>query len=221
MLYSYSLGCGNILNLEQTIDTLAKCGKESPLHIDIMDGHYVPNLSLNLNHVKAIKANYPDFPMDIHLMVENPEDYIDQLCDIGVDYITIHVSSTKFSYLLLNRIKARGVKAGIAINPSEPVEWIEPCLSLADLVLVMCVEPGYYGQPFVPNALGKIRAIDKIRKEHQYNYLIEVDGAIDIEGGKNCQEAGVDMLGLAFFAIFGQEQGIEESYHKFVANFKD
>lgn len=163
------------------------------LHLDIMDGHFVPNISFGPGLIKAIRP-YTKIPFDVHLMIENPDRYIPEFVKAGADMITVHVETCPHLHRTLQLIKDEGVKSGVALNPHTPIESIENILPFCDLVLVMSVNPGFGGQTFIETALSKIAALDKLRKEKNYQYLIEVDGGINQETGKKCQDKGTDIL---------------------------
>lgn len=178
------------------------------IHIDVMDGHFVPNLTFGPNVVAAAKA-HSDLPLDVHLMVEEPEKMIDSFIEAGATGLSIHAEATKNIHQVLQKIKAAGVKAGVVINPGTPVSFIEPVLALADLVLVMTVNPGFGGQAFIPEMISKIEELDVIRKEKGYKFLIQVDGGINDETIKLCHEAGTDVF-VAGSNVFGAPSPTEQ-----------
>ena len=144
------------------------------IHLDVMDGKYVPNISFGPHIIKNIKK-ITDIPLDVHLMIEKPEDLIDEFIKAGADLITIHPDSTTHPHRLISYIKSQGVKAGVALNPHERVEDLEYLIDILDLVLVMSVNPGYGGQKFIENSLIKISKLRKYIDERNLNTLIEVD----------------------------------------------
>ncbi|PRY83832.1 ribulose-phosphate 3-epimerase [Alkalibacterium olivapovliticus] len=163
------------------------------IHVDTMDGHFVPNLSFGSKIVSAIRP-HTTLPIDCHLMVENPEHYIEEFSKAGADVISVHVESTKHIHRALQMIKSNGVKAGIVINPGTPVSMIEDSLPMVDMVLVMTVNPGFGGQTFIPETLKKIEQLDALKKTQQLTFEIEVDGGINAETAKACADAGATVL---------------------------
>lgn len=164
------------------------------LHIDVMDGTFVPNISFGAMIFAGLRAK-SQMVFDCHMMVDNPVRYIGDMAKAGADIITIHAEATKHLHSDLQAIKALGVKAGVSINPGTSVEVIRPVLSIVDLVLVMTVNPGFGGQSFIPECVEKIELLDQLRKERQdYHYEIEVDGGVNDQTGRQCLEAGADVL---------------------------
>ena len=166
------------------------------IHFDVMDGHFVPNLSFGPDIFKAFRRNSSLF-MDVHLMVDNPEYFSNVFIDKGCDNITFHYevfNNTEDCLKLIKDIKSKYVKCGISIKPNTPVEDIIPLLEDVDLVLVMSVEPGYGGQKFIENSYRKIKQLDEYRKLHNLNYLIEVDGGVNGQNAYNMVDCGCDVL---------------------------
>lgn len=171
------------------------------IHLDVMDGKYVPNISFGPHIIKNIKK-ITDIPLDVHLMIEKPEDLVDEFIKAGADLITIHPDSTTHPHRLISYIKSQGVKAGVALNPHERVEDLEYLIDTLDLVLVMSVNPGYGGQKFIENSLTKIAKLRKYIEERNLNTLIEVDGGIKYENMGEVLSAGADIvvIGSGIFA---------------------
>ena len=163
------------------------------VHIDVMDGQFVPNLTFGAPVVKKIRK-VTDLFFDCHLMVENPEKYIADFKAAGADQIVVHVETTKHLHRCIQQIKAEGMKAGVAINPGTPVEMVQYLLSICDLVLVMSVNPGAGGQSFIAEVLPKIEWLKKQREAHGYTYEIEIDGGINADTAKLAAKAGADIL---------------------------
>lgn len=172
-------------------------------HVDMMDGNFVPNLSFGPMILEAIRP-LTGLTMDVHLMIQDPEWIIEQVVKAGADIITIHAEATKHVHRALQQIKNSGIKAGIVINPATPVSFIEPVLSMCDLVLVMSVNPGFGGQSFIPESVGKIEQLANLRQQKGYIYEIEVDGGINDETSKLCSEAGADVLVSGSY-LFGSD----------------
>ena len=174
------------------------------VHVDVMDGHFVPNLTIGMPVVKALKP-VSQLPLDVHLMIDEPEKYIEEFVKAGSDYLTIHIESTKLIRECLRQIRDLGAKPGITLRPGTPVSEVEPYLSLVDLVLVMTVEPGFGGQSFMHDQLDKVKWLKNYRDLNQLNFLIEVDGGINPETAKLCWAAGADVL-VAGSAVFKGEK---------------
>ena len=163
------------------------------VHIDIMDGQFVPNISFGADVVASMRKHSKLF-FDCHLMVVNPERYVDAFAQAGADIMTIHVEATLHIHGALQKIKAAGMKAGVVINPGTPISAIESVLSLVDQVLIMTVNPGFGGQAFIPEMLDKVAQIARIRDEKGYDFDIEVDGGVDNKIIKACYEAGANIF---------------------------
>ncbi|EHI68952.1 ribulose-phosphate 3-epimerase [Streptococcus ictaluri] len=163
------------------------------VHIDIMDGQFVPNISFGADVVASMRK-HSKLVFDCHLMVVNPERYMEAYAQAGADIMTIHVESTLHSHGALQKIKGAGMKAGVVINPGTPVTAIEPLLELVDQVLIMTVNPGFGGQAFIPECLDKVRALVKMRQEKGLSFDIEVDGGVDDKTIKACYQAGANVF---------------------------
>lgn len=196
-------------NLETEIKLVIAAGAGF-VHVDVMDGHFVPNLTIGMPVVKAIKPK-SSIPLDVHLMIDNPEIFIEQFIIAGSDYLTIHVESTKNVEASLKMIRDLGAKPGITARPGTALEQLKPFLHLVDLVLVMTVEPGFGGQKFMESQLEKVKELKSIREEKKLNYLIEVDGGINPDTAKLCWDAGADVLvaGSAIFSTNDYKSNIE------------
>jgi ribulose-phosphate 3-epimerase len=171
------------------------------IHLDVMDGHFVPNLSFGPKMVADLRAHSSGI-FDVHLMIGNPENFIQRFAESGADYITVHAESAIHLHRILKSIKDLNKKAGLSIVPSTPVSLIDELIPIVDLVLVMTVNPGYGGQTLIPSCLEKVRTLAKIRKDRALAFLISVDGGINTSTAALAREAGVDVLvaGEAFFS---------------------
>ena len=187
------------------------------IHVDVMDGHFVTNLTIGMNVVKSIKP-VSKIPLDVHLMIEKPEKYIREFIKSGSDYLTIHIESTTEMEKNLKLIRELGCKAGITLRPKTNIEEVKKYLNLVDLVLVMTVEPGFGGQSFMHDQVEKIKTLKAWRDEGLGNYLIEVDGGVDSATSKICWDAGADVL-VAGSAVFKGEKTIE-NYKKNIQSLK-
>ncbi len=163
------------------------------VHIDIMDGQFVPNITFGADVVASMRK-HSKLVFDCHLMVVNPERFVDAFAQAGADIMTIHAESTLHIHGALQKIKTAGMKAGVVINPGTPVSAIEPVLSLVDQVLIMTVNPGFGGQAFIPEMLEKVQKVAKIRDEKGYDFDIEVDGGVDNKTIKACYQAGANVF---------------------------
>lgn len=180
------------------------------LHIDLMDGNFVGNISFGPMVYQWLRP-HTDLVFDVHMMVEQPERYIEMVANAGADIITVHVEATHHLHRVIQMIKQLGKKAGVVINPGTPVSAIEAVLSEVDLVLVMTVNPGFGGQSFIESTLTKISQLKKLRSQHQYQYEIEVDGGINEMTAQQCLVAGADVLvaGSYIFNATDRQQAIE------------
>lgn len=170
------------------------------IHIDIMDGHFVPNITFGMQVVKSIRK-YTDKIFDVHLMIENPVNYIDSFIEAGADLITIHYEADKHIDRTVQYIKSKGIKVGIALNPGTPVSIIKDLIPFLDMVLIMSVNPGFGGQSFIPYSINKIKEVREIAATCNRNLLIQVDGGVDKNISKKLIEAGANVL-VAGSAIF-------------------
>ncbi|GAB2027469.1 ribulose-phosphate 3-epimerase [Lactovum odontotermitis] len=173
------------------------------LHIDIMDNHFVPNLTFGAGVVAAMRPNSKLF-FDCHLMVENPEDYVESFAAAGADSLSIHVEATRHIHGALQKIKAAGLRASVVINPGTPVSAIEPVLGLVDMVLVMTVNPGFGGQSFLPECLEKVADLSMLRKLRGLDFNIEVDGGITDETISAAKAAGANVFVAGSFTFTGE-----------------
>lgn len=208
-----TLACGNLLNFEGDLDILEKTGIQM-VHIDIMDGHYVPNLCFNVDTVAAIRKNYSFF-LDVHLMVSNPEFYLRPLQRAGADAVSFHQDVVRFPIRLLKQIHQLGMKGGIVLNPVQQVESLIELLPYLDFVVVMGVEPGFSGQRFLERTIDKVGRLDKFRMELPSSFLIEVDGGIDFDNTVSLVKNGADVLVSGAFGVFSGKNSLEEDCRKY------
>lgn len=187
-----SILSADFANLARDIQLVEKAGADY-IHVDVMDGHFVPNITIGPAVVAAIRP-VTKLPLDCHLMIEKPGNYIPDFAKAGADIINVHVEATPHIHRALQMIKNANVKAGVTINPGTPVAAIQHVLQMADLVLVMTVNPGFGGQAFIPEAVEKVKELKALKEEFGYHYEIEVDGGIVPETAKICQAAGADVF---------------------------
>ncbi|AOA00067.1 ribulose-phosphate 3-epimerase [Carnobacterium divergens] len=210
MKISPSILSADFANLERDIRIVEEGGADY-IHVDVMDGHFVPNITLGPNIVSAIRP-VTKLPLDCHLMIENPEKYIEDFAKAGADIITVHVESTPHIHRAIQMIKNAGVRAGVVLNPGTPVAAVEYVLSECDMVLVMTVNPGFGGQSFIPETLKKIEKLKQLKEANHYHYEIEVDGGIVPETAKQCKQAGADVF-VAGSYVYNAEDPQKQIQH--------
>lgn len=172
------------------------------LHLDVMDGLFVPNLSFGQPVVRAIRA-VTSLPLDVHLMIQDPGRYLEAFAQAGADVLTVHLEACVHLHRNIQQIKSLGLQAGVALNPHTPVESLWPVLPDLDLVCLMSVNPGFGGQAFIPSTMNKLAALDRYRKEHGLTFRIEIDGGVDLQNAASLMQAGADVL-VAGNSVFGQ-----------------
>lgn len=178
------------------------------LHLDVMDGVFVPNLTFGFPMMEAV-ARYARKPLDVHLMIVNPEKFIERLSDVGAYVVSVHYEACPHLHRVLQAIRAKGMKAGVVLNPATPVSVLEDIIHDCDVVMLMSVNPGYGGQAFIPHTLEKIKRLVALRERTGSRCLIEVDGGVNRSTGKKLMEAGADVL-VAGTAVFGAADPMEE-----------
>lgn len=194
-----SILSADFTNLSQQIRLVEMAGADW-IHCDIMDGHFVPNITFGPLIVESVNR-ITDLTLDVHLMIENPELYLNDFIQAGADYITVHYEEVVHLNRLINQIKELGAKAGVVINPSTPVHSIKDIAEYIDLLLIMTVNPGFGGQKFIPNSIRRIHEAVELREKFSAKFLIEVDGGINNQNIKTVSDAGVDVF-VAGASIF-------------------
>lgn len=182
-------------------EELAEVSSADMIHYDVMDGHFVPNLSFGLDVLRAVKSS-TDLPVDVHLMVTNPDDMVERFLDAGADCVSFHYEATAHANRLVQLIHDRGAKASIALNPATPVAMLEPIIDDLDMVLVMTVNPGFGGQAFIDGSTRKLCRLRRLCQEHGVSPLVEVDGGIVARTAAEAAGAGANVL-VAGSAVFG------------------
>ena len=199
ILISPSVLAADFSKLGDEVQSVSEMGADF-IHLDIMDGHFVPNLSFGADIVRVIRP-YSNLPFDVHLMITNPEIYISSYVDAGANLITVHPESTSHIHSVLEQIKKSGIKAGVALNPGTPIEVLENIIDITDLVLVMTVNPGFGGQSFLLSQLAKISKIRSIIDKENYSIDLSVDGGINAKTAALAVDAGANVL-VAGTSIF-------------------
>lgn len=207
-----SILSADFANLGSQVKELEENGIET-LHIDIMDGHFVPNISFGFPVMKSLRP-ITNMKFDVHLMIENPSDYIEEFVNSGADMITVHLEGNNHIHRLIQSIKGYNIKAGIAINPGTPVSALKHLLQDLDLVLVMGVNPGFGGQSLIPFTIEKVKELDEIRKAQNLSFKISVDGGIKSTNYKEMLNAGADML------VAGSDIFKDNAIAQNISNFK-
>lgn len=187
-----SILSADFANLERDIQLVERYGADY-IHVDVMDGRFVPNISIGPMVVKAIRP-VTKLPLDVHLMIVEPEKYIEDFAKAGADIIGVHVEATAHIHRAIQMIRNLNVKAEVVINPGTPVQAIKHVLSMVDQVLVMTVNPGFGGQTFIPETLDKIRELAELKESQGYTYDIQVDGGIQPDTARLCKEAGANVF---------------------------
>jgi len=207
---SASIMCADLGNLREQIKILEQ-GNIDMIHFDVMDGHFVPNLALSPMMLPWLKP-FTSLPFDVHLMVKNPEKLLDQIIENNVEFITVHIEILPhYGIRLLNTIRKRGVKVGIAINPLTSIDNVKYFLDYVDKFTIMTVDPGFAGQQFIPSALQKVKYLAFIRKKKKLHFDIEVDGSINSNTFEKVLNAGANVLVLGASGLFNKHQDLQSA----------
>lgn len=208
-----SLMCANLLDIESQIRAFERAGAKL-FHVDIMDGHFVPNIGLNFDLVRQIKQ-VSRAQLDVHLMVDDPASYLDQIQALKVDLVSFHIEVSSAPLRMIRSIKTTGAKVGIALNPSTPVQAIQYVLDQVDFVLVMTVEPGFAGQKFIPAMYEKIQTLRTMLDAIRPEVFIEVDGNLGVETSRECIRNGASILVGGTSSVFLPGKDVASAYTEF------
>ena len=195
-----SILAADFANLQSEIELVERAGADW-IHVDVMDGHFVPNITMGALVVDAIRP-HTKLPLDVHLMIEQPDQYIESFAKAGADIITVHVEACRHLHRTLHYIKSFGLQCGVVLNPHTPISTIEHLLEDVDVVLFMTVNPGFGGQSFIPAVLQKVKALAELKEQRGLSFEIEIDGGVNKDTVKDCVAAGATVV-VAGSAIYG------------------
>ena len=215
---SPSLMCMNLMEIKQQLAVLDT--RADFLHIDIMDGHYVKNITLSPFFIEQIRP-HTKVALDVHLMVEEPTDFIEAIAKAGADYICPHAETiNRDAFRVINQIRSLGKKVGVVLNPATPVSFIHHYIHLLDKITVMTVDPGYAGQPFISEMVKKIEELRDLKARHGYNYLIEIDGSCNQRTYRTLLEAGAEVLIVGTSGLFNLHENLESAWDQMMGNIE-
>lgn len=216
---SPSLMCMDLINIK---DQLTFFNQHADfLHVDIMDGHFVKNITLSAFFIEQIKP-HTSIPIDVHLMVEYPTDFIDQMANAGADFICPHAETINTNaFRVINHIHQLNKKAGVVINPATPIEYISEYIHLLDKITIMTVDPGYAGQPFIPEMLQKIKKLSELKKHNDFKFLIEVDGSCNANTYHQLLSSGAEVLIMGSSGLFKKNLSLDEAWKKMTTDINN
>ncbi len=218
-MISPSLMCMNLMEIKEQLAILNE--RADMLHVDIMDGHYVKNITLSPFFIEQIRP-YTSLKIDAHLMIENPADFIDSIAQAGADYICPHAETiNRNAFRMLDRIQSYGKKAGVVLNPATSLDYIRHYVHRLDKITIMTVDPGYAGQPFIPEMLDKIIELKRLKQKHNYSFLIEVDGSCNKNTYSDLLKAGAEVLIVGSSGLFSQHADLVTAWEKMAINIRE
>lgn len=203
---SPSILSADFADMGSAVAYMEQCGADY-IHCDVMDGTFVPNISFGPAMIKAIRK-HTKLPLDVHLMVDKPERYIDDFVAAGADILTIHAEATPHIQRVLQYIRSKGIKCGLVLNPATPVEYVKYCLDCVDMILLMSVNPGFGGQKFIPSVLPKLKEVSALIKDSGYDIELEIDGGVNFENIGAVLNAGANVI-VAGSTVFGDPNPAE------------
>ncbi len=211
-----SILAADFSNLERDIKCVQKAGAKY-IHVDVMDGNFVPNISLGAPVAKSIRKHITGI-MDVHLMIDNPDKFLEDFKEAGADILTVHLEATHHIHRAVQRIRALGMKAGVSLNPGTPVSSLRPIIEEVDLVLIMSVNPGFGGQKFIPYSLYKLQEVRSLAERYNKDLLIQVDGGVNLDNVQTIIEAGANLI-VAGSSVFDGEDAARNT-ESFLKQFK-
>lgn len=217
--FSPSLMCMDLSKFKEQVEALNK--KADFYHVDIMDGHYVKNITLSPFFIEQLKK-ISTLPIDAHLMVENPADFVDMTIDAGADYISLHAETINGdAFRLINHIKSRGKKFGVVLNPATPIDTIRHYIHHVDKLTIMTVDPGFAGQKFVTEMVDKIKEAKELKEKNQYKYLITIDGSCNERTFKTLVEAGAEVLIVGSSGLFNLNEDVTKAWELMMETYEN
>lgn len=205
---SPSILSADFANIQNEIKLIEQGGADY-IHVDVMDGHFVPNITIGPDFVKAIKK-VTHLPLDVHLMIENPDDYIEKFVDAGADILTVHQEASTHLHRTIQKIKSLGIKAGVSLNPATPVMLLKDIIRDVDMVLIMSVNPGFGGQTIIKNVKYKFQELNKMIEDYNLNIDVEIDGGVTVQNLPEVLSWGANII-VAGSAIYKAEDVINET----------
>ncbi|MGB9095449.1 D-allulose 6-phosphate 3-epimerase [Erwinia sp.] len=216
---SPSLMCMNLMEIKQQLAVLNT--RADFLHVDIMDGHYVKNITLSPFFIEQIRP-YTPVAIDVHLMVEEPTHFIEAVAKAGADYICPHAETiNRDAFRVINQIRSLNKKVGVVLNPATPVSFIHHYIHLLDKITIMTVDPGYAGQPFIPEMVKKIAELKALKQQHGYSYLIEIDGSCNEKTYSTLLDAGAEVLIVGTSGLFNLDDDLEKAWDSMTQKITD
>lgn len=216
--FSPSLMCMDLMDIKHQLEVLNT--RADFYHVDIMDGHFVPNITLSPDFVYAV-GKVAALPLDCHLMVTNPGDYVEPLAQAGAGYICPHAETINSdAFRIINKIRAAGCKVGVVLNPATPLSYIQYYIHLVDKITIMSVDPGFAGQPFIREMLDKVREAQQLKQEKGYSYIVEIDGSCNERTFKELYDAGVESFIVGSSGLFGLDSDLETAWDKMAKIFE-